>query len=538
MNAPNSPAFDLQAKPGEIRCYDPATRQRLGTVLIDDAAAVAAAVARAREAQIGWAQTDFALRRRVLRRVADSILAQMDALVDLVVRDSGKTKEHALMGEIWMVLEKLRWTIAHGPKHLRPERVSPGLMLHKKARIEYHPLGVIGAIVPWNYPLQNLYNVLVPALMAGNAYVVKPSEWVAWSARPFIQLVRDALVAEGQSPELVQVVQGFAPTGQALIDSGVDSLVFIGSVGNGQRVLEAAAKTITPVVLELGGKDPFIVCDDADLDVAACAAMVGCFVSAGQNCVAAERLLVSSAVYDDFERKVGALVGQLRQGDPRGPDTVDVGAMVTPMQLDIVEGLVRDAVQNGARVVAGGQRQLTEQGEFFAPTVLADVRPDMAIMREETFGPVMTLCRVQDDHEAVAVANATGFGLSSSVFSRDRDRARRIGERLQAGMTAINECGAMTYMAQDLTFGGVKHSGFGRINGREGLRACCNVKAVLDDRLPINFPNKVFPMGDRDFGRISGVVRLMYGRGIRGRLGGAAQLVRELWPKRSQGARR
>ena len=528
MNAPNPPVLNLRAEPGLIRCFDPATREPLGAVPIDEPEDVRRAIARAREAQIGWGETDFATRRRVLRRVITSIVDRMDELVDLVVRDSGKTRENALMGEVWMVLEKLRWTIAQGPRHLKPEPVSSGLLKHKKARLEYRPLGVIGAITPWNYPFQNVMNPLIPALMAGNGYVVKPSEWVAWSARPFVQLVADALEAEGQSPELVQVVQGYGETGQALVQGGVDSLIFIGSVGNGRRVLEAAAKTITPVILELGGKDPLIVCDDANLEQSAYAAMNSCFFSAGQNCVASERILVFDSVYDQFERRVGELTAQLRQGNPHGTERVDVGAMVTPMQREIVEGLVARAVEQGARVVQGGTRMLADQGEFFAPTVLADVTPDMEIMREETFGPVMLLCRVNDEHDAVQVANATSYGLSSSVFSRDRDRARAIADRLHAGMTAINDFGAMTYMVQGLTFGGVKESGFGRINGREGLRACCNVKAVLDDRLPFGFPNKVFPVANEDFDRIKGALQMVYGPGVRRRLSGAGDILRSL----------
>ncbi|MCX4243714.1 aldehyde dehydrogenase family protein [Paraliomyxa miuraensis] len=520
---------DLGAASGVIRCFDPATRELLGTVPVDGPPQVRAAIARAREAQVGWRETSFALRRRVLRRVADAVLSGVDDLCELIVRDSGKTRENALMGEIWTVLEKLRWTASQGPKHLRPEPVSAGLFLHKRARLEYHPLGVIGAIIPWNYPLQNIMNPLIPALMAGNGIVIKPSEWVAWSARRFVQLVRDALVAEGQSPELVQVVQGYGETGQALIAGGIDSLVFIGSVKNGQRVLEAAARTITPVVLELGGKDPFIVCDDAELEPAVHAALAGCFISAGQNCVAAERLLVFDAIYDRFAERVGALVGSMRQGQPMGEDgPVDVGAMVTPMQLQIVERLVARAIEQGARVVAGGHRVLADRGDYFAPTVLADVTPDMDIMREETFGPVMLLCRVRDEHHAIEIANGTGFGLSSSVWSRDRARARRIASRLQAGMTAINEFGGMTYMAQDLTFGGIKESGFGRLNGREGLRSCCNVKAVLDDRLPVSFANRLFPVAEGDFERIKGAIEIVYGHGLRGRLRGAVELVRAL----------
>ncbi len=510
-----------------IPCTDPATREDLGVIPVDDADDVRAAVARARAAQAHWASTTFEQRRAVLRRLSNTILDRLEDLCTWIMRDSGKTREHALMGEIWPVCEKLRWTIAHGETHLRPEKVSSGILMHKTARLEFHPLGVLGAIVPWNYPLQNILNPVIPALMAGNAVVVKPSEWVAWSSGRVAALIREVLLAEGHPADVVQIVQGYGPTGQALIEAGVDGLVFIGSVRNGRRVLEAAAQTITPVVLELGGKDPFIVCDDADLEQAVHAAMAGCFISCGQNCVASERLLIHQAVYDEFTDRVGRLVGGLRQGPPGLDRVVDVGAMVTPLQIDIVERLVQRAIAQGARVVTGGRRVLAEQGDFFAPTVLADVTPDMDIMNEEVFGPVMLLCKVDDDEQAIAIANGTAFGLSASVFSHDLARARRIASRLQAGMTSINEFGGMTYMAQDLTFGGVKQSGFGRMNGRDGLRACCNVKAVLDDRAPVHIANKLFPVGPGDFGRLKAAVRLLYGRGG-SRLSGARDLVRSL----------
>ncbi len=523
---------ELRTEVRVIQCTNPATREPLGTVVADTPAEVRAAIARARAAQIGWAETDFAMRRAVLRRMADHILDNVDELVDLIVRDSGKTRENALMGEIWTVLEKLTWTMKNGEKHLSPETVSSGLFMHKRAQLEFHPLGVIGAILPWNYPLQNILNPLIPALMAGNAVVIKPSEWVAWSAQRIADIARQALVAEGQSPDLVQIVQGFAETGQALIEGGIDSLVFIGSVTNGRRVLEAAARALVPVTLELGGKDPFVVCDDANLEQAAHAAMAGCFISAGQNCVASERLLVFDEVYPQFAELVAGLVDGMRQGNPTA-GVVDIGAMVTPLQLELVERLVARAVEQGARVLAGGQRVLSELGDYYAPTVLAEVTPDMDIMREETFGPVMLLCRVRDEHEAVAVANSTGYGLSSSVFSKNHAKARRIADRIHAGMAAINEFGGMTYMAQDLTFGGVKQSGYGRMNGREGLRSMCNVKAVLDDRMPLHFANKLFPVGPDDFAKIKGALHLVYGKGVRARAAGIAQLARSLMGKRS-----
>jgi acyl-CoA reductase-like NAD-dependent aldehyde dehydrogenase len=521
-----------RAAPARIECFSPATRARLGSVLVDGPAEVRAAVARARTAQDGWRRTSFPERRRVLARMMEHCLEHADELCELVALDCGKTREHALLGEIWPLCEKLRWTIAHGERHLSPERVSSGILGHKRARLELHPLGVMGAIVPWNYPLQNLLGPVIPALMAGNGMVCKPSEHVAFSSGRFARIVHEALLAEGQPPELVAVVNGWAETGQALLEAGVDGLVFIGSVANGRRVLETAARTLTPVVLELGGKDPFIVCDDADLDLAVPAAMAGTFINCGQNCVASERILVHEAVAPAFEARVAEAVRGLRQGPPLGGEVVDLGAMATPLQLEIVERLVDRALEDGARLVAGGRRVREKEGEFFAPTVLADVRPDMQIMQEEIFGPVMLLCRVRDDDEAIAVANGTAYGLSSSVFSRDAARARRIAAEVKAGMAGINEYGGMTYMAQDLPFGGVKASGYGRMNGREGLRACCNVKAVLDDRWPLRVPSRAFPVGAHDYQRAKDVLALVYHRGLAARWRGLAGLLRALVGRR------
>ena len=520
-------AMQVNAPPeGTIECHEPATRVSLGTVSVDDPAAVRGKIAAARAAQVRWRDSSFATRRRVLQRVLRHIAANADELVEIVCRDSGKTRENALMGDVWPVCEKLRWTIKSGPRHLKPEPVSSGMFPHKKARLEYHPLGVIGAIIPWNYPLQNFMNPAIPALMAGNGVVIKPSEWVAWSADRFLPILRDAIEAEGYSPELVQVVQGYGETGKALVEGGVDGVTFIGSVTNGRRVIEASAKNLIPVIMELGGKDPLIVCDDAHLEQALHGALGGTFVNCGQNCVSSERILVMEPVAEAFEAKVEQYVSAFRQGAPLSGETVDVGAMITPLQLELVERLVTQAVNEGARVVCGGKRVRGEQGDFFAPTVLADVTPDMAIMNEEVFGPVMLLCRVRDDDHAVEVANGTAFGLSTSVFSRSRARANRIASRVHAGMAAINDFGGMTYMAQDLTFGGVKHSGFGRMNGRDGLRANCNVKAVLDDRFPLHIPSKVYPVAERTYSTVRAVIWLMYGGGLATRIKGFLRALR------------
>ena len=525
MSIPNSsePHNRPVPQPTLIPCIDPATRETLGEIRVDTPEDVAAAVARAKLAQKAWRKTTFAERRLVLRRLLAYTVDNKDEICRTVQRDSGKTRENALIGEIWPTCEKFRWMIGNGEKHLRPERLSSGLLMHKKARIEYHPLGVAAAIVPWNYPFQNLVGPLIPALMAGNAIVVKPSEWVAWSSAKFVSAFRKLIEAAGHDPNLVQAVHGYGATGAALARSSVDTILFIGSIGNGRRVVEASAERVIPVVLELGGKDAFIVCEDADLEQAVHASLAGCFINCGQNCVASERILVYDAIYDAFEKRAAMLVSRFRQGNGR-EGVVDVGAIVTPLQLDVIERAVETAVAQGARVVSGGKRTLADRGDYFEPTILADVTPEMDIAQQEVFGPVMLLMRVRDDSHAVEVANGVSYGLSSSVFSKSRARARKIARELEAGMSAINEFGGITYMAQSLTFGGVKASGYGRMNGREGLRSMCNIKAVLDDRFPIHWANRVFPVADRDYGVFGGVIELIYGSGLAQRWRGFRKL--------------
>ncbi len=261
----------------QIPCVDPATREPLGQIRVDSLENVDAAVARAKVAQKAWRTSSFEERRELLRKLLAYTVDRKDEICLAVQRDSGKTRENALMGEIWPTCEKFRWMINNGEKHLRPERVSSGLLLHKTARLEYHPLGVIAAIIPWNYPFQNIVNPVIPALMSGNAIILKPSEWVAWSSAKFIDALRELVEEAGHNPDLIQAVQGYGPTGAALARSAVDSILFIGSVRNGRRVVEASAERVIPVVMELGGKDAFIVCDDADLEQAVHASLAGCY---------------------------------------------------------------------------------------------------------------------------------------------------------------------------------------------------------------------------------------------------------------------
>ena len=512
-----------------IECFEPATRAPLGKVAVDGPDAVRAAVARARDAQVRWAESSFDERRRLLSLVMQHVLDHADELCDLVARDAGKTRENAILGEVWPVCEKLRWTIANGEKHLRPERMSSGLFLHKKATVLYQPLGVIGVICPWNYPLQNVLGPTIPALFAGNGVVVKVSEQVAWSSERIQRIFDEALDAVGYSRDLVHIVNGYGATGAALVRSGVDKIVFTGSVENGRRILEGSVENITPVILELGGKDAFIVCEDAHLEQAVHAALSGVFIAAGQNCMSAERLLVHEAIYDRFLARVSEEAGKLRVGAPHD-GTVDMGAIVSSQQVDIVERLVNDALARGAKAVVGGARR-KGPGQFFEPTILVDVTTDMAIMKEELFGPVMCVMRYRNDDEAIEIANGTRFGLGSTVMSKDGARARRLAERLRVGSCTINDFG-FTYMAQDLPFGGVDASGFGRLNGREGLRACTNQKSILEDRLPLHMPAKLYPVEKGVYELARDGIRVLYQPTLRGRARGAIGVVRDLLTKK------
>lgn len=530
--SPSSPsrAAERRSDPAHrIPCVDPATRTPLGEIDVTSPAEVRERVARGRRAQVEWSQTSFAVRRRVLGHVLDHLLEHADELVRHVVRDAGKTRENAVLGEIWPVCEKIRHTIASGEQDLQPESVSSGLFAHKKAEVHFLPLGVIGIICPWNYPLQNILGPTIPALFAGNAVVVKASEHVAWSTARFQRIFDEAFDKEGLPRDLVQIVNGYAETGAALVSGGVDKIVFTGSMANGRKIIAESARTLTPVILELGGKDAFIVCDDAGLEQAAHAALAGVFIAAGQNCLAAERVIVFDAVYDAFVASVTELVKGLRQGPPFGETRVDLGATTTPMQLDIVEHLVDDAKRKGARVLAGGTRVLTETGDYYAPTILVDVPSDALILAEETFGPVMVILRARDEEDALRIANATAYGLSATVMTRSLARARRMTGRIVSGGTSMNDFG-LTYMAMALPFGGVGGSGFGRLNGRQGLRACCNEKAVLFDRFPaLGVPAKLYPVGPFDYDLAREIIRTVYARTLPAKAAAAGRLARTVW---------
>jgi acyl-CoA reductase-like NAD-dependent aldehyde dehydrogenase len=460
-----------------IDVHDPHTGDLIGSVPAQGPTEVAAAIDAARDAFGRWGALPFAVRAARLLAVRDRMLDRIDDITASIVAETGKLPEEALVHEVAIVADLIGYHARHGERALRPERARVGMLVHKRAMRLHQPLGVIGVISPWNYPFMLAMTPVVTALAAGSTVVVKPSEVTPRTG----QLLAELFAPTGPDDPIgaaVQVVTGGGATGDALVRGGVDLVCFTGSTATGRRVMAAAADTLTPVVLELGGKDPMIVCADADVHRAAAGAVWGAFQNSGQACVSVERVYVEAPVYEEFVAHVVHHTRALRQGS--GPGT-DVGAMTVPTQIDLVERHLVDAQAKGARVLTGGRRVPGHSGLWFEPTVLVDVDHEMTIMREETFGPVLPIMQVGDADEAVALANDSEYGLAASVWTADGVLAAELARRVQASQVCINDV-ATSFGVADLPLGGVKHSGIGRLHGRQALRDLSAQKSVLVDR--------------------------------------------------------
>jgi acyl-CoA reductase-like NAD-dependent aldehyde dehydrogenase len=496
---------------GQIAVENPATGKVIGHVDDLDAAAVAAIVERARAAQPGWEALGFEGRAAKLRELRTWFVANRKRVIASLVAEGGKTPEDAMLADLWYVCDALGFWGRKAKKYLADERVkthSP-LLLGKKVIVRHRPVGVVGVIGPWNYPLTNTFGDVIPALMAGNSVVMKPSE-----VTPLTSL----LVAEGAEAvrfpaDVLSVATGAGATGAALIDN-VDMIMFTGSSRTGKKIMARAAERLIPVSLELGGKDPMIVLGDADLERAANMAVQWAMSNSGQICMAVERVYVEEPVYEQFVSSVVDKVSRLRQGAPGEPGQVDVGAMTFPPQIEIVDRHVRDAVDKGAQVLVGGKR-LPGPGRFYEPTVLTGVDHTMEIMTDETFGPVLPIMKVRDAEEAVCLANDTRYGLNSSVFTKDVDKGERIARRLGAGNACVNDA-LMNYLATEAPFGGTGESGLGVRHGPQGIRKYTGQQTIMVTRFgpkrePSMFPNK--RLTSKIFERL---MVLMWGRRRRG----------------------
>lgn len=516
-----------------VQCYEPATMKYLGCVPAMSNEEVRGHVKQARKAQIEWARSSFKQRRKLLRVLLKYILENQELICQVSSRDSGKTMVDAELGEIMTTCEKITWLLDEGERWLKPEYRSTGrAMLHKTARVEYHPLGVIGAIVPWNYPFHNIFNPMLASVFAGNAIVIKVSEHASWSGCFYLRIIHAALETVGVPANLVHIITGYAETGEALVSS-VDKVIFVGSPGVGKKVMETASKTLTPVILELGGKDAFIVCDDVNASEVAKVAVRAALQSSGQNCAGAERFYVHSQIYSDFVEQIKKIVKSVRVGSPM-EGIYDMGAVCLPEHTDRLHELVDDATDKGAEIAVRGKlfsEYGDDVGQFYLPTVILNVNHSMRLMQEEIFGPIIAIMKFNTDNEVVRLANETRFGLGCAVFSGNKQRANAIASQVYCGFAAINDFAA-TYMCQALPFGGVKDSGFGRFAGVEGLRACCLVKAVVEDRckyIRTVIPKPLqYPVAENAFEFEKALMETLYSLNIWERLRAVVNLIKVL----------
>jgi succinate-semialdehyde dehydrogenase/glutarate-semialdehyde dehydrogenase len=453
-------------QPTEVISRNPATGEEIGRISIASAEEIQNALQSARLAQPAWAALSFKERGRVILEAREIVLAELEEIAQLISHETGKPVAEAISMEVVPTLDLMYYFAHHTAKLLRPQRIDIGQygFMGRSSSIVYRPLGVVGIISPWNFPWATPLDEIIMALMAGNAVVVKPSEFTTLTALKIGEIFKRTSLPTG----VLQIVAGGGTTGAALIDAGgLNKIMFTGSVATGKRVAEAAAKYLTPVVLELGGKDPMIVLADADIANAARAAVWGAFANSGQACASVERCYVDERVAEEFTKLVVAGTRALKQGDPVETE-IDIGAMTNEKQLLIVEDHVDSARRMGAQILTGGERIAARAGWFYKPTVLTNVDHTMKIMREETFGPVLPIMTFKTEAEAVRLANDSVFGLTGCIWTKDIARGRRLAEQIDAGTVMINEV-VYTHAIAQTPWGGVKQSGYGRTHGKLGL---------------------------------------------------------------------
>jgi acyl-CoA reductase-like NAD-dependent aldehyde dehydrogenase len=493
-----------------IEVENPATGKVIRSLPVTSPEDVRVLVDRARAAQPAWEAMGFEGRARVLRRMQKWIVDNGDRVIQTIVDESGKTYEDASVVELAYGAGALGFWAKHASGYLADEKVrtSNPFVMGRKLVVRYRPVGVVGVIGPWNYPLTNNFGDAIPALAAGNAVVLKPSEVTPLTSL----LLADAIRECGLPENAIQVAIGGADTAQALID-GVDFVMFTGSTATGRKVMSRAAETLTPVALELGGKDPMIVLKDADIERAANAATYYSMQNGGQTCVSVERVYVEAPIYEQFVSAVTERVKALRQGQPNGPASVEVGAVTFGPQLDIIRRHVDQAREAGARITTGGHAREGE-GRFFEPTVLADVDHSMSAMTDETFGPTVPIMKVADADEAVRMANDSPYGLGASVWTKDLARGEQLARRIESGYACVNDAN-INYFAYELPMGGWKESGLGVRHGAGGIRKYTRQQAILVTRLALKRDVHFFPYSARNTKLLGKLTKVLYGRGKR-----------------------
>jgi acyl-CoA reductase-like NAD-dependent aldehyde dehydrogenase len=509
MSATAEPATAARAA-GDIEVENPATGEVIRSVPALAPDAVRELAARARAAQPAWEALGFEGRGRVLRRAQKWIVDNADRVIATIVSETGKTHEDAQLAEVAYVAAGFGFWAKQAPEYLADQKVrsSNPFVAGRKLVVRYRPLGLVGVVGPWNYPLSNSFGDCIPALAAGNAVILKPSEVTPLTSLLMAEAMRECGLPEG----VFQVATGRGETGEALIDA-VDMVMFTGSTATGRKVAERAGRNLIPVSLELGGKDPMIVLADADVERAANAAVYYSMQNGGQTCISVERVYVEAPLYDDFVNRVSQKVRALRQGVPAGPGSVDVGAVTFAKQLEIVTRHVDAARDAGADVLVGGHAG-TGAGRFFEPTVLTGVDHSMACMTEETFGPTLPIMKVADAEEAVRLANDSKYGLAASVWTKDVARGEQIARRIESGAVCVNDA-QLNYLALELPMGGWKASGLGSRHGEGGIRKYARQQSLLVTRIAPKRDVHMFPYKARTTRLLGRAVKLLYGRGKR-----------------------
>jgi len=457
-----------------LESFNPATGELIGSVETLTPAKVQGVVDDVAEVQPFWAALTLEDRARYLRRACDVLLEDMDEVAELLTREQGKPRVESYTMELLPTVDSLKWIADNGPEILADEKQSMPLFLKSKsAKFTYEPIGVVGVIAPWNYPWSIPFGEVAIALMAGNGVVLKPA-----SLTPLIgDRIRQTFEKAGLPEGLVRTIHGGGRIGNALVKSTAGKIFFTGSVEVGQKVGVECAKRMKGSVLELGGKDPAIICPDADLDMAVSGTVWGGFANAGQTCSGIERVYVHKDVADAFIEGLVRETERLTVGDPR-EWTTEIGPMVSEDQAKIVNELVDDAVSNGATKVTGGPIEVEGmKGNFIAPVVLTSVTHEMRIMNEEIFGPVLPVVTVGSEEEAIELANDSEFGLGASIWTKDRAKGERMAHQIESGMVWINDH-SFSHGACVCAWGGVKHSGLGRSHSKFGFYECVNIKQL------------------------------------------------------------
>ena len=472
-----SAVISVPSKENEIISYNPATGEEVGRVAVTSAEDVKEAVEKSRQTFQVWRKTAFAERKKIVMRAREIILAEMDEIARLISDESGKPVAEALSMEIAPVLDLMQYFAKNTEKLLKPRKIGIGLyaLLGRSSKIVYQPLGVVGIIPAWNYPFSIPLGETVMSLMAGNTVVLKPSELT-----PFIGLkIGEIFEKAGLPANVVQIVSGAGATGAALVESAPDKIMFTGSVATGKKIAESAAKNLTSVVLELGGKDPMVVFADANLELAAQGAVWGAFCNSGQSCSSVERLYVEESAVEELTRKIVEKVKTLKQG-AGNDESVSIGAMSSERQLNIVKDHVESFEKAGAKILTGGK----SKDLFFEPTVISGATNEMRAMQEETFGPTLPIATFKTEAEAIKLANDSEFGLTASVWTRDLAKGKRVAEKIEAGSVCVNEV-LYTHGIGQTPWGGFKNSGNGRTHGIEGLMELVQPQHIHINKLVI-----------------------------------------------------